>query len=104
MACSVWELTAGGGARLCQSSFPQKSGHCTSERHLFVPAKCALCAGSLSGGHDLGFGWEVLLNLLPFRKHPGGMLREENSKEVSNAGFLRKVALMFSVLNMYAKL
>lgn len=56
VACSVWELTAGGGARLCQSSFPQKSGHCTSERHLFVPAKCALCAGSLSGGHDLGFG------------------------------------------------
>lgn len=53
VACSFWVLTAGGDARLCQSSIPPKRGDCTSERHLVVPAKCS---GSLSGGHNLGFG------------------------------------------------
>lgn len=45
------------------------------------------------------------MTLFSFPKHLGGMLREENSKEVLNEGFFRKVSLMFSdFINTYVKL
>lgn len=96
-ARSVQELTAGAGARPCQVLCP------TGERALeaglrgtCLPLQSLLRAGSLSAGRSLGFGWEVSLNLVFFPKRLGGMLREENSKEVFKGGFIRKVSLMFS--------
>lgn len=61
--------------------FPPKLGTaCCFERRLFALAKYSLNLFSL--------------NLFSFPEHLGGILREENSKEVLNEGFIRKVSWM----------